>query len=149
VSTSLGARLRDGLTLGDIDLGLRPREVRDVDGVELGDKVFYANAAADTDFSIVALPAGAELYAQLRSPEPAALSFDLDLPEGARLRRHAAGGLSVHRDGSTLAELARPWPGTPDRRRSRPATASAASASSSRSTTTGPVSATPSSSILP
>ena len=56
-----------------------------------GDKLFYANAAHDTDLVAAALPAGAELSDVLRSAEsPETLAFGFDgLPAGAELRLSA------------------------------------------------------------
>ena len=51
-------------------------------------RVFFANTQADTDFFVTPQPSGAELWWQLRSPaSPERLVLNVDLPEGAVLRR--------------------------------------------------------------
>src|SRR2546430_13752460 len=53
----------------------------------VGDRVFFANVAADTDFLDAPVPLGVEVLWQLRSPaSPTALSLNLKLPAGASLQ---------------------------------------------------------------
>jgi hypothetical protein len=111
VDLRLGGAAGDGIALRDLGVHVRPIGIDgDAAGVVRGDKVFYGNAARDTDLVAVALPGGAELYAQLRSPEaPERLTLAVDLPRGARLQEDArSGAVAIVRGGRTLAHLVAP-----------------------------------------
>ena len=75
-----------------------------------GDRVFYANAAADTDVLVGAHPTGFEVFFQLRSaasPETLPLAIE---GAGLSLRRSSAvrGGAEVVRAGHVVAQIAPP-----------------------------------------
>lgn len=89
VPVRISKRLRDGVSLGDDgEIAIVPASESDVTGTESSDRVFFANTQADTDVVVVPRPGGAEISWQLRSPSsPEQLTFDVDMPAGAILRR--------------------------------------------------------------
>ena len=99
-------RLEDGLSvhpLGGAADGTR--------GVLRDDRVFFADAADDTDLIIGAVPTGASVLYQLRSPNaPESLEMKLELPDGARIRQSDArtGGLEIVRGEELLVTIAPP-----------------------------------------
>lgn len=65
-------------------------------GQRLGETVFFANVAADTDFFIKPTPTGAQTFHHLRSPDsPEVLGLRLELPAGARARSLAGSRTEV------------------------------------------------------
>jgi hypothetical protein len=110
VAMQAGVRLSEPSTLPDIGIGVRPTETQgDPVGQLVEDKVFYANAYQDTDYLIRALPAGLEALLHLRSIDsPEGYSLEVDLPEGAELRKQTGGGAAVVRGGDALAQIAAP-----------------------------------------
>ncbi|HEV3002527.1 MAG TPA: DUF6531 domain-containing protein [Solirubrobacteraceae bacterium] len=119
VHLRLGGRAGGGVALGDIGVRITPVGIDgDAPGIVAGDKMFYGNAARDTDLAALALPGGVELYAQMRSAAaPERLAFAVDLPRGARLREDlGSGAIAIVRAGRTLAHLVPPRAWDADRR---------------------------------
>jgi Concanavalin A-like lectin/glucanases superfamily len=74
-----------------------------------GDKVFYHEAAPDTDLMFAPKTQGAEILAQLRSIDsPERLSFHVELPHGAGLRKTGEQDLEIARAGERLALISNP-----------------------------------------
>jgi RHS repeat-associated protein len=74
-----------------------------------GDKLFYHEAAKDTDLTIAPVAAGAELFAQLRSVDsPGRLSFHVSVPDGAELRDAGPSGIEVVQGDKKLARISAP-----------------------------------------
>lgn len=105
---SIPTELGDGVSLDRVGVSVTPVGVESADGRRLGgDKVFYANAATDTDFVVAALPDGFETFAQIRSadsPDNQGLRFNL--PAGARLEASPDGfGAVIKRGADVLARV--------------------------------------------
>jgi RHS repeat-associated protein len=109
---SLPAEANAPVRLEGADIGIRL--LSDVAGdsgasVVDGDKLFYHEAAKDTDLTIAPVARGAELFAQIRSIEaPERLSFHVSLPPGADLRDAGPTGLEVVRDDKRAALISPP-----------------------------------------
>lgn len=72
--------------LGGLSFEFKGAEERTAEVV--GDRAFFASVERDTDAAITPLPTGAEIDLQVRSVEsPERFIIDVDLPEGAKLRR--------------------------------------------------------------
>lgn len=74
-------------------------------------RVFWANAATDTDVLALPVPAGLEVAYMLRSPDAREeLTLGLSLPPGAVAQRSldGAGGVRIVKDGRTVATITRP-----------------------------------------
>ena len=116
VPLRISSGLRDGVQLGPI--GFAPMSSKaSVSGVAINDKVFFANAQADTDFMVAALPVGAQSFWMLRSPKsPEQLGLELSLPTDAALETDpdAAGGAVIKRGDAVVARIAPPVAGDAD-----------------------------------
>jgi A nuclease family of the HNH/ENDO VII superfamily with conserved AHH len=88
VRSVISKRLGDGIVLPDDGLALLPQMAgANAVGSAAQDRVFYANAARDTDVIAGATPTGAAIYYQLRSPaSPRELVLSVRMPAGAWLR---------------------------------------------------------------
>jgi len=104
----LPASLEAGVQLGEI--GVVPDGSADAQVPDGNSKhVVYPNAGIDTDVIVTALPTGAEVFWQLRSPRAAEqVALDLKLPEGALAEAGKRGSVVVSRDGEALAVVRPP-----------------------------------------
>jgi hypothetical protein len=104
VDVSLPADAGQQLRLQDTGIGIQldsPSADQAQAVASDGDKLFYHDAARDTDLMITPISLGAEIFAQVRSADaPERLGFTVDLPEGAELRNAGEAGLEVVRDGT-------------------------------------------------
>lgn len=104
VGTRIGKRLATGVTVDQVTMTLVDAE--DVAGVEVDDKVFYANVEQDTDLVVVTTPTGIETFAQLRTPEsPEREKFAIGMPQGATLQATQDGGAEIVADRQKLAQV--------------------------------------------
>jgi RHS repeat-associated protein len=94
------------IRLEEVDVGIRLQAVGAADAQARmldDDKLFYHDAAPDTDLLIAPTAPGAELFAQIRSADaPERFSFQVDLPKGATLDA-ALRGIKVIRDDKPMA----------------------------------------------
>jgi hypothetical protein len=87
VEVALPDSAGDALQLPDTGLNLSMVGAADVAGRVDQDRVFYGDAATDTDYITMARPGGAQVLWQLRSPEATEQpSLDLGLPDGVHAR---------------------------------------------------------------
>lgn len=98
VNVRIGRSATDGVEFEDAAVRLRPT----VDAPEpptavvTEDRVTYTNLARDTDLAISPLPNGVQTHHILRSEAaPEILSFDVALPDGARIEQGEHGTLSI------------------------------------------------------
>ncbi len=79
-------------------------------GAQDGESVLYANTQTDTDTLVKPTTAGFEIDTLLRSvSSPSELYFKIAAPQGSHLRRsHGSGGVSVVRDGKSIALISSP-----------------------------------------
>jgi YD repeat-containing protein len=90
-ATRIGAEATDGVVFEDQKWSLELEGARAVEGEEVADRVFYANALPDSDLVVMPVPGGVETFVQVRSAEsPERFEFRVDKPEGAVLRRMQA-----------------------------------------------------------
>jgi hypothetical protein len=103
---------RQGLTLPDAGITLRPAGAADASPELVQGKAFFSNTYTDTDLLVSPEPQGAELFTVLRSASsPEQLGFELALPAGAELRSLGDGSArsaEIVRFGETLAQVAPP-----------------------------------------
>ena len=91
----IGKDTRDGVAIGDEIIMRMAGTDSPSDALVRDDKAFFANVGPgpDTDLTVAAVPGGAELAFQLRSPaSPEDPAIEFNLPPGARLRATGAGG---------------------------------------------------------
>lgn len=109
--SSYASSLGGGFSLASAGVTVRPALPNaNAAGQLTGDRVFYANAAADTDVLVGAHPTGFEVFFQLRSAaSPEALPLAIE-GAGLSLRRSSAvrGGAEVLRAGRVVAQIAPP-----------------------------------------
>jgi hypothetical protein len=108
VATHIGDQASQPTELGDIGVGASPVGASPSSGGQVvADKVFYANAYADTDLLVRPLPAGAETLFDLRSAaSPESYSIDFSLPAGANLAPGSQGeDARIVRGGQVLATI--------------------------------------------
>ncbi len=76
----------------------------------LGDVgVFYPDVASDTDMIVSAIPAGAEVFTQIRSAAaPERFVLDVDVPPGAELRAGAEGSAEIVSGGKVVSKISSP-----------------------------------------
>jgi hypothetical protein len=110
VRSLIGSRLQDGVALPDDGLALLPQLPGSAAvGSVSQDRVFYADAATDTDVIVGATPTGAAINYQLRSPaSPTELVLRVQMPEGAQLRPGADGSAQIATAADTLATISPP-----------------------------------------
>lgn len=108
----IGQNVGSGVSLPGAGVGVVPEVASpDARGVLAEDRVFYADASTDTDLIVGALPEGAQLLYQLRSPEsPGSFGLDLSVPEGAQVRMAAdgSGAVEVIRGAATISRVEAP-----------------------------------------
>ncbi len=103
VNAEIPAELEEGVEIPNADVTVTPTGTDQADAVPVADKVFYPNAAEDTDYMIAPTATGAEIFIQLRSEEsPESFPIDLDMPDGATLQATDDGGAVVESDGETI-----------------------------------------------
>lgn len=111
-SSRISKRLGDGVSLPEAGVSLVPLvPAPDTLGVLSDERVFYADAAADTDVIAAATPTGAAIFYQLRSPgSPNTLQLDVDVPVGARVRPalDGSGGAEVVTETAKIASVTPP-----------------------------------------
>jgi len=74
------------------------------------DSVFFPNVRTDTDIVMSATPTGVETFTQLRTPgAPRDESFDLSIPEGARLEAFGEGARVLNAGGEVILSVSPPW----------------------------------------
>ena len=84
----IARRLSGGLTFSQAGFALRPEGRDDAELVEANDRAFAGEIAPDTDLMVAPRPMGAKISWVVRSPAASEeLALDVDLPEGASLRR--------------------------------------------------------------
>jgi hypothetical protein len=84
----IGSQVSDGVAFPDLGVSVRLDSNSDSAGTVDQQRVFYHEVANDTDLFVAPEPLGIETFLQLRSPaSPEQYTLDLDLPEGATLRR--------------------------------------------------------------
>ena len=110
VRSLIGKRLEDGVALPDDGVALLPEmSGAEAVGSVSEDRVFYANAATDTDVIVGATPTGAAIYYQLRSPaSPSELRLRVQMPDGAQLRQAADGSAQIVTAAETVATISPP-----------------------------------------
>ncbi len=88
VATRAGGSLAEGVTFDDVDATVVPLGGAAGVAPKLVDgRLFWANAAVDTDVVVVPTIGGFESFVQLRSAaSPETLSMPIELPAGSRLR---------------------------------------------------------------
>jgi RHS repeat-associated protein len=114
VEVTIGSRLRDGIELpaSGVSFQAMAQGERSI-AAELRDgRLFWPNAAIDTDVVAMPTPLGVETFVHLRSERsPERVRMPFDLPRGARLiddpRRD--GGFRVMRSGATLVAIDPPF----------------------------------------
>ena len=106
----IGRRLGDGIAVAGTGVRVVAAAGAAGDPAELRQgRAVWPNALRDTDVVATALPAGAGVAYQLRSPDsPQAIRMPLDVPPGATLQAAADGGLDVRDDGWTVARISAP-----------------------------------------
>jgi sugar lactone lactonase YvrE len=111
VPAELPAELGEGVSLasGSMHLSFDDAVPNRAPSVLDEDVAFYPNAAQDADLMIAPTPRGIETFMQLRTPEaPRTQEINLDLPEGAVLRKTEQGGAEAELNGRTLLEVSPP-----------------------------------------
>lgn len=111
ISSALPKQLAGGFSLANGDLQIELDGASEVAGERLGERVFYGNAATDTDWIAGATPTGVGLYAQLRSPKaPSKLDLDLQTARGEplELTPDGRGGVEIRRDGHVVGTISPP-----------------------------------------
>ena len=106
----IGRRLGDGIAVAGTGVRVVAAAGAAGDPAELRQgRAVWPNALRDTDVVAIALPAGAGVAYQLRSPDsPQAIRMPLEVPPGATLQAAADGGLDVREDGRTVARISAP-----------------------------------------
>ena len=98
VDVGIPGQLEDGITLPDtgVEISLADAPADRAPTIAEQSTAFYPNVAADTDLTIAPTPDGVETLTQLRSPDaPRSQTFELTLPNGAKLQESEAGGAEV------------------------------------------------------
>jgi RHS repeat-associated protein len=107
----IGTNLSDGVRLPGLAT-IEPVQVAPGStGQLVSGKVFFANAAADTDLWVAPQAGGAEIFTQIRSPEaPDVQAYDLHMPAGSTLRMSdgVPDAAEIVRDGKVIASAAPP-----------------------------------------
>jgi RHS repeat-associated protein len=101
---------REGVTLVDSGVGVSLAGLsRNVGAREEADRLVVPDAVKDTDLWATPTVAGFQTFALLRSAaSPQALTFQLRLPRGSRLKSLAGGGAEVRRSGKQLVSISTP-----------------------------------------
>jgi RHS repeat-associated protein len=106
--------LDEGVHLGDLGVSLTPTDSRGrasagVEGRLEGASVFYGDTGENTDTLVKPIVSGFEVDTLLRSAAaPQQLRFQLALPAGAQLERHANGSASILAAGRVIATVPTP-----------------------------------------
>jgi Concanavalin A-like lectin/glucanases superfamily/Domain of unknown function (DUF6531) len=104
----LPGELSRGLEVGPVQVTPAGAAAGELSG-DGDERVIYPNAQIDTDVLAKAVPTGAEVFWQLRSPRsPEELHLDLDLPEGAVAERTETGQVVIVRDGRRMTSVSAP-----------------------------------------
>ncbi|MFN8173916.1 MAG: RHS repeat-associated core domain-containing protein [Solirubrobacteraceae bacterium] len=105
VAARFGLSANDGVRFPGSGLAMHLEGADGAGGEVADDRVFYANALADTDAWLTPVPGGAEWFLQLRSAaSPERFAFRLDLPEGVALRQDKE-TVELVRDGKPVGGL--------------------------------------------
>jgi RHS repeat-associated protein len=104
----LPERLQDGFVFSPNDIELRFGGDDSVTARRVGDKLFYANVATDTDLVAEAVPSGVSTFYQLRSPAaPSSLDVTVAPGDGA-FELIAGGGAQLRQDGDGVLGVSAP-----------------------------------------
>ncbi len=110
VEVGIPFQLGDGISLPEtgveIDLpGVLDRSVSMTEDAT----ALYPNVAEDSDFVVAPTPEGVETFSQLRSADtPRIQTYELTLPQGARLKETSDGGAEVLDDEEPIMEVPAP-----------------------------------------
>jgi sugar lactone lactonase YvrE len=111
VEVAVPAQFGEGIDLPASEIEIRLRgapEGRTPSGVDPS-TAFFPNVAQNTDLAVSPTATGVETLTQIRSADaPMAETFDLALPDGARLREDGEGGAEVLDAGEVLLSVLRP-----------------------------------------
>ncbi len=110
VTAEIGAEIDEGVELPEAGVAVAPLGVAAAEAEPVADKLFYPNAATDTDYLIAPTATGAQIFAQLRSADsPESLPLEIGMPAGAALEPTAEGGAIVRdAEGEPLASISAP-----------------------------------------
>lgn len=110
VASQIPGDLSDGAVLPADDLRFTPQQAQATEGEPVADKVFYPNAATDTDYLIAPTATGFELYVQMRSPD-SPTEFPIEVRAGgsrANVQLESGGRAIISAQGSALAVVSPP-----------------------------------------
>ncbi|MHB8492736.1 MAG: hypothetical protein ACYDA6_11075, partial [Solirubrobacteraceae bacterium] len=111
IGARIPAHLSEGATLPASGVSITPVDQSGAPlageaGKIVGQSVFYAGAATDTDVAIRPTTTGVELSAILRSIHaPEALHLKLSTPAGASVKEGGAGSVEIVKEGAAIARL--------------------------------------------
>lgn len=110
VDSAISTDLSQGVELPDADLSVAPEGTAATEAEPVADKVFYPNAATDSDYLIAPTATGSEIFIQVRSADsPESFALDLDMPAGATLQSAPGGGAEIIGiDGVAIAAIEPP-----------------------------------------